>query len=423
MNCIHCGKRYKDPLELYNGKLICPNCGHALIPSFSVTRENEELFGLSEQFFYGYLTKASRAAAGGEGSAHADKDEKKRQDKLLRQAIEYCRRAAYSGHPEALVRLGYYYDNNYVDYGRSDSDRDKIAYKYYARVLYEEEQDGAGGDGRNTPVERRLCAAWGKGAEKNAQIVKRVHRIRRRAAIALLSMLSMTSEELARQEKYDLKTHLDRLIAANVIHEGELSFRRGELPQADRVDKIFKLLLSFGRQSERSPFFGYYILSGAEMYRLSRRLGGLSPREKEACKLLVQGVPVLYEEGKAILDLSQLYTLARKTNTIAPADSVPEDLPAGGKYCVFFFNGNCDGVYARKSMIEEFIEKYDVLGEGDFSLLINADVRTYGDSQSDVQIAEHIFYADDLYYVKKFADKRDVEEDVEQHILTKLMQK
>ena len=107
MICQQCHKRAEQPLELYDGGWACPHCKHGLMSAFSdfsVTRENEELFTLSERSYYRWLTNARR---GQEGRTWLDK------------AVELCRESARLGNPLAVTRLGYYYDKDYVEENRS----------------------------------------------------------------------------------------------------------------------------------------------------------------------------------------------------------------------------------------------------------------------------------------------------------------
>ena len=124
MICQQCHKKVETPLELYDGGWACPHCKHGLMSAFSdfsVTRENEELFTLSERSYYRWLTNARR---GQEGRA------------WLGKAVELCRESARLGNPLAVTRLGYYYDKDYVEENRSEAVRCRIAYAYYSAVCF-----------------------------------------------------------------------------------------------------------------------------------------------------------------------------------------------------------------------------------------------------------------------------------------------
>ena len=60
MKCLNpaCGKNIATPLELFNGLLACPHCKKELtiIRDFKITEHNNDLYNLSELYYYKYLT-------------------------------------------------------------------------------------------------------------------------------------------------------------------------------------------------------------------------------------------------------------------------------------------------------------------------------------------------------------------------------
>lgn len=125
MKCTNktCDKTIIEPLVLYNGKWVCPFCRKALVNEnivFKVTKENDDLFRLSEIFYFNSIKEA---------------DELKK-EYYIKNAVEKCRLAASLGHPKAYQRLGFYYDKDYVELNRSEVARCQMAYQYYATVCY-----------------------------------------------------------------------------------------------------------------------------------------------------------------------------------------------------------------------------------------------------------------------------------------------
>ena len=91
MKCLNsaCGKNIATPLELFNGLLACPHCKKELtiIRDFKITEHNNDLFNLSELYYYKYLTSFT-----GEQPKSKNTVAKK---VLLEKAIATCKEAAY----------------------------------------------------------------------------------------------------------------------------------------------------------------------------------------------------------------------------------------------------------------------------------------------------------------------------------------
>ena len=119
-----CGKEVEQPLELYDGSWACPYCKREMggdFSAFSITEENEELYILSERSYYRWLTNMKLLRG-------------KAAQKLIDRAVELCRESAQLGNPLAVLRLGFFYDKDYVEVNRSEAVRCRIAYAYYSAV-------------------------------------------------------------------------------------------------------------------------------------------------------------------------------------------------------------------------------------------------------------------------------------------------
>lgn len=125
MKCTNktCDKTIIEPLVLFNGKWVCPFCRKPLVNEnivFKVTKENDDLFRLSEIFYFNSIKEADEL----------------RKSYYIKNAVEKCRLAASLGHPRAYQRLGFYYDKDYVELNRSEIARCQMAYQYYSTVCY-----------------------------------------------------------------------------------------------------------------------------------------------------------------------------------------------------------------------------------------------------------------------------------------------
>ena len=102
MNCVHCQKHFDRPLELFDGKSACPKCHAELVreAGLALTDSGEALFRLSEICYLRAL------------KTPFDRPAEYRRD--IHKAVDFCREAASTGHPKALLRLGFYYDRGYV---------------------------------------------------------------------------------------------------------------------------------------------------------------------------------------------------------------------------------------------------------------------------------------------------------------------
>lgn len=130
MQCTNkaCGKFYEKPLELFNGSWHCPHCKQSIYPSeeseLVVDAENNEKFVLSELIFNEqWLLNKNNV------------DRTERYD-ALKKAINLCEEAAFSYNPYALVNLGYYHQNGYVDPNSTTEERMRKAYIFFNAVLF-----------------------------------------------------------------------------------------------------------------------------------------------------------------------------------------------------------------------------------------------------------------------------------------------
>ena len=120
MRCNKCNKEFIRPLDLYDGRFACPKCLNDItklgLDKFRITKDNEEQFQLSEIYFHKSLIE-------------------KNKPEYKENAIKLCRIAADSGHPEDIMRLGYYYHFGYIDEQNKNYNM-KLAIKYYDFIVF-----------------------------------------------------------------------------------------------------------------------------------------------------------------------------------------------------------------------------------------------------------------------------------------------
>ena len=105
--CFSCKKAIR-PLHFFDGSIWCPDCKINLFKELNdrdvkAVESNEDFFALSQELFARYLCGGERAA--------------------LKNAIAYCRKAAYNFDPYALLNLGYYYGLGYDESVHAETGR------------------------------------------------------------------------------------------------------------------------------------------------------------------------------------------------------------------------------------------------------------------------------------------------------------
>ena len=140
-----CGRTYVAPLELRTGEMCCPKCGKDIVPLFRVTAQSDEEFRLAETCYLTYLDEFTPR------QAHLQ---------LRERACVLYRKAALTGHPEALLQLAFCYDKGYLQYGGKINNQN-VAKHLYRRIVEdyalakrdrpEDYRAYVAGKGRNNP--------------------------------------------------------------------------------------------------------------------------------------------------------------------------------------------------------------------------------------------------------------------------------
>lgn len=426
MRCANCNRNFEIPLELYNNELKCPHCLKNVIPEkFSVSDESEEYFRLSEAAYYSYLELMSsdvkdrisnesiryKAPTKAFNSMVANR---------LEIAIDYCRRAAYMGHPEAIVKLGYYYDNDLIDYGGSNMARDKIAKEYYTRVLYDFSGNESPEQIKISSEHKRdeLLSVWNKTDEDNRNrndkvlqqdevtISKKVDSLRLHAAVYLLSMLKNTAQELRQKRDYDFDYVMKILVECGVIESSDFMSNSSTFAFYDHVESVKSVIEGLSAQSVRTPVFGYDFLRGNELKGLYEW--------------------IMKRQGKGEITLPDLLYIPLKStdNGHVYGDNASHDVCSAGKiysfdsgiedgryYAIFFYNGAARGVYAKRNTIEPASNLYQNLRAPNddalryFGIWIEDELKAVTPNGNDIAtsfnlLTGHVFCADDFYFLR-----------------------
>lgn len=427
MICAKCNKKFDTPLELYEGSLKCPKCAQDIIPDFAVTKESDELFRLSENYFFTYLDEVSKAVKKNDyikSRPKSELDNEKRIVDYRRRAIAYCREAVNMGHPEAIVRMGYYYDNNFIDYGGNNSDRDLIAYTYYHRVLFDDRGDISSSSRKIVNELTEAYENYYKQAKPEGGITARekVRDIRRQAACYLLYMLLYASDELKQNKKgFNFENKRRALIDTQILTEEDFSETRQSAPVLNRIDSIMSMFYTFGKQRIRTPYLGYFVLSGAELKLLYERLENLDEKQRshlainaQCCEIEMQKSEISFvsdeDDYGDITYEWKVVSQNSKVPSVGHSSRVPDEkLEPDSAFFVLFYNGNCSGPYSKGKSADDMKKLYEKRNEDNLLALLRSQNEGYIAPDGKLRIVEHVFYADDYYFAKNFCKDGDGE--------------
>lgn len=352
MQCEKCKNEFERALELYNGDWYCPYC-HGLLAlsevKLAVTDANEDAFKMSEIC---YLRALKTPAS-----------DKITYNELLGKATEFCREAARSGHPKALVRLGFFYDAGY--FSIDETEAFKQAYEYYRAVI----------NGKISDMRTKKTADYSEGGIK----------VKRSAAKLYLNLLKNAPESMRRFEKYDYLAELKSLKAAGLYFGGD-DFILSSL-SADRAPRVMEILQScFSR--ERPPLFGLLTLKGSDFTELA----AMTEKTKNGFKSKL--LSVAEKVSVYLIDITNGEPRAIKTNRDLFAEEEGRD------YCLYFFNTNGKHSMSAASLnaVKRSLEKGDSITDfARVNELISSISRGVGR-------ADYVFTADDILIHKSKAE-------------------
>lgn len=299
MKCNNCSKTIKRPLELYDGEFGCPHCKKrgivgVLVKRPCVTKSNAEEYKLSEIMFYQWLTR---------NAAYKDKG-----DKLLDEAVAFCKSAACKGHPEAILRLGYYYDKDFADINRTEADRCKIAAAYY-RTVIDTAADGYEAEG-DEPA-----------PDANALMAKAVK--------LLLAMLRNAPAEI--KSNYNL--YVQR-IPTDLLRQYSQDDNGSAVGiYNDKSDQIYQVI-SETQNKVRAPIAGVMYCTGLELKLLFELHGQEIFDMLQRYGKYSKGLSLIYGKSDAHGQYRELQALSNPKLIMQALGSIKDD----DKVCLYFFN-------------------------------------------------------------------------------------
>ena len=366
MKCTqnNCGKTFAKPLELYNGALVCPHCKKELsvVSEFKITERNQELYKTSELYLYRYLSPKSQ-------DIHKGNALKLKPEEMVNLAIENCRQAAKEGNPYAVYRMGYY-NEYFLENKRSENNRIRVAFSYYASLCY---------------CEQKLPKI-----EQGADAVSEdeFENLKRQAGIALINLYTNYSSALKGPNKYDYeknKQRLTSLFGDLTIEQGVVNRRSG-----GRIKGVFKVISSCLNKS-RAPLWGLFLLTGAEFKNLFAIKKYEKDKKAEVYKLISKGVELRYlpcdNEGNIVRDLDERYFI-----NLVNEDKIKEflsEIKDDDNFYLYLFNPKGGHQYLSNAQIKRLRKK---LAENSYDAVC---------SLIDYSAQEYLFFDDDIVAFKK----------------------
>lgn len=376
MKCGFCNTVIDRPLELYDGRWCCPNCKKDVFPDtdseFVIDALGRELYVRSQEYYFKWLTSKD--------------EDKKTRFRYLDRAVNLCCEAAFRSHPRALMRMGYYYENAYIDFNKSQAERWAVAYFYYKAVCFN--------------VHKGAQTQTGK-----EEYADEITDIKLECAKRLAVMLKKPPREIARKGSFDGYVDFNEMRRAVLDRIKELGgeYDEGEFQltvqhEYDNADIAFAALRSCFDE-ERAPIFGIFKLS-----------------KQEAQKLFVEqdkdGFSILEKIGRDTkLKIAEIFDdkeVEGKFYEFKNSDAIVrymENCPDKGIY-ICFINSEGGHKYLKKRQINAFAKSLTANNNAHIKQLIAA--KKYNAS---------VFYDDDIY---KFTEKRTAMDNIAEKFVAEI---
>ena len=282
-----------DELELYDGQrasLPDKKVTTDYIPGLSISARGKEIFALSENLYCKWLETQDDYS-------------------LVTRAIDLCRQAVALGYPHAVVKMGYYYDKDYIDSDRMEEYRCRVATDYYSKVVYAD---------RPPITERGVTSeiAW--------------EDLRKMSARLLLEMLSSSSEALTRDVNNRYGYSYNRKEIASLFPDIKAEGNLAVKSRSKDMEKALQEVLKYCKTNKyRAPLFGVLKMNVAEVLRAFSKDGFAWQASKNINVYLIAGEWVA--KAGATQDF---HTRLNERFANCKGD---------GKVWVCFFNVNSDG--------------------------------------------------------------------------------
>lgn len=362
-----CGKKFKTPLDLFNGIQACPYCKQQItdVREFKFTTSNEKLYNLSELYYLRYLSPNSY-------STETQKTLSYSKTELLDNAIKICSVSAKEGNPLAVYKMGYY-NEHYFETAKSESDKVRIAFDYYAELGYSQS--------KKVTTEKRV-----KGLTDDEFAL-----LKRNSAIAMLGLISKYPSAFKGDKEYVSKYNIDFNLNKIKKLYGDISINDVVITKTATVNKGKSLnnILKSCFSKERAPLFGLFFVS-FEDFKKAFASEGNDKRKQNYVKFLSKGFDVGYlecdEEGNVSHSESRYFT---RLNEISLKQFVLDEENKDKYFYLYFFNSHGKHNYLSSGKMEKIKKE---LASNEYELVGRL---------IDFGLLEYLFFDDDIVYFKK----------------------
>lgn len=255
-------KKQEDELELYDGQrasLHDKKVTSDYIPALYVSAIGKETFALSESLYCKWL-------------------EDRTDTSLIDRAVALCREAVALGYPQAVVKMGFYYDKDYIDSERTEEYRCRVATDYYGKVVYSNDNIG---------VEKFVNPETG--ATEYVKPDVSWEELKKIAARMLLEMLASSEAAQSRDALDKYGYAYNRAAIPDSIKVEKNYVMRSK----DMVEMLEDVLDSCRENTYRAPLFGVVKLTLDEAQRVFTREGFGIKQSKKINIWLICGSQVL----------------------------------------------------------------------------------------------------------------------------------
>ena len=366
MRCSNekCRRQFAEPLELFNGVTACPYCKtEQKRKNFELTKQNQELFDLSELYFYRYLFPSSLDKKAG-GRIILKKSD------LLKEAMENCKRSAYLGNIFASYKMGGYYER-YNPESQSEFFRIKTAFEYYADVCF---------------FTKDVIPT-----EKGARAVKEadVKELKRIAATDLLNLIVKHGSLLKGDEKFDPEKTEKRIFDVYGIRSvGEDNNRGG----VNKVNAVYNTVCSC-IVGKRPPLFGLFFMTGREIKDLfDIKADKTKKRKFDFINVIARGVEIRYIPCRENGDIDDGFynEMMNFPYNAERINDLLDGLDDYKHYYLYFFNTGGKHRYLTDRQAETIRAEFNDMENNCYLL----------DKLIRHERLEYLFFDDDIMFVK-----------------------
>ncbi len=373
MVCNTCNRKFRLPLNLFNGQVVCPHCKTELleINNLQVTKENEELFNLSKIALLRYLSPKSF------------KEEKSdiTRATLLKLAIEYCDNAAKSGNPKAIAQMAYlleYFPNE----TKNQVESIRLAFGYYAALCYNE-----------------LVSVPAKEDAKEFT-AEEFFELKMSAGRNLLRICA-TYSALLTGPSYDYKKNKERLNTSPIYMAKNIHFA-DEQVLTGSFNKVAAVLntIDATHSKTRAPLFGVFKLSASQV----KELFAVDDEGKNVCFKMIDKSPdflhymICDKNGKVHRDEDRYFS---RLANIELAERLCTDLKENDFVFFYFFNTSGKHPYLNGKQMQQVKRELETDDQtllfsllsgisDDMAVFFDDDIEMYKNRQSVHLAAERL---------------------------------